>query len=252
MKYQFTTGRALEHSAPQSLGAVRSAVRERNDAPALAMVFDPGEVTDIALHAHAVDIVMGLLYVRGWRGATQAVRVDNAGDWADRWWDAPLGPGAFVVETELQPDTRRCELDDIATIMSLAELAWCVELDACRSERPTPDVMMAVVCDGVSLASVRHALWVDALGGSLGCVAPGMGGRAQGVGDRSHAWVRMHLEGSPVEPWSLPGRSCVFAATAMAEPECRRTFIALRDTADAPSPETTRNLLHLMLATNRD
>ena len=246
MEDRNTTERAPERVAPEALNAVRGAVLERNGAMTLAMAFDPGTVSDIALHVHALDIVMGLLYVRGWRRVKHKVRVVNARDWAERWWDDTLGPGAFVVETALHPDAR-CAVDDIETVIGAAALAWCMERDACRSECPTPDLLMAAVFEGVSLASIHHERWDDAVRGSLGGVDAYMSARAQGVLGRSHTWVRMHLEGSSVEPWSLPGRSCVFA-TAVAEPDCRRTFVALRDTADTPNPETTCNLLRLMLA----
>ena len=82
------------------------------------MAFDPGPVGDLALNAHASAIMMGLLYARGWRRAQPEVHIGNAADWPDRWWRDTLGPGAFVVETALSPDAR-CEVDDLAIIMSL-------------------------------------------------------------------------------------------------------------------------------------
>ena len=153
---------------------------------ALAMSFDPGAVRDLALNARAVDVVMGLLSLPGWRGAGQAVRVGAAGGWADRWWRGTPAPGAFVVETALWP---------------------------------------AAGCEAADVERMRR--------------------RPDGTGSRSHACVAMHLEGTPVEPWSLAARSCVFG-TGLAGPESRRTYVALRDTA--PDPETTRARLHRMLA----
>ena len=61
----------------------------------------------------------------------------------------------------------------------------------------------------------------------------------------------MHLEGSSVQPWSLPDRSCVFGTT-ITDLHWKRTYIALRDTAEDPNPETTRSLLRLMLASGAD
>ena len=246
MGYRIRTGRALKTVAPQGLGAVRSAIRKRND----AMAFDPGPVGDLALNAHASAIMMGLLYARGWRRAQPEVHIGNAADWPDRWWRDTLGPGAFVVETALSPDAR-CEVDDLAIIMSLTAVAWCMELDVCERERPTPDLMTATVPEGVSLASIHHEPWVDAVRESLDVVMARMGERAQGVASRSHAYVQMHLEGSSVEPWSLPDRPCVFA-TAMSDPHCKRVFVALSNTAEDPNPETTRGLLRLMLASGAD
>ena len=72
-----------------------------------------------------------------------------------------------------------------------------------------------------------------------------------GSGSQSHAYVEMHLEGSSVEPWSLPERSCVFG-TLVTDPEWKRVYVVLRDTADKPNPETARTLLRMMLASGAD
>ena len=54
--------------------------------------------------------------------------------------------------------------------------------------------------------------------------------QTEGHGSRSHTYVEMHLEGSSVQRWSLPDRSCVFGTT-ITDPHWKRTYIALRDTA---------------------
>ena len=250
MGYRIHTGRTLKTVTPQGLGAVRSAIRKRTDGVALAMAFDPGSVHDLALNAHASAMMTGLLYARGWRRAGQEVRIGNAAEWPDRWWRDTPGPGAFVVETALSPDAR-CEVDDLATIMSLTAVAWCMELEVRERERPTPDLMTATVPEGVSLASVHHEPWGDAVRESLDAVMARMGERPQARGSRSHAYAQMHLEGSSVEPWSLPDRPCVFA-TAMSDPHCKRVFVALSNTAGGPNPETMSGLLRLMLASGAD
>ena len=247
MGYRVKTQRALKWVAPQEgLAAVRSATRERNDGVALAMSFDPGTVSDLALNAHASAIMMGLLYARGWRRAQPQVHIGNAAHWPDRWWRDTLGPGAFVVETALSPDAR-CEVEDLTTVTSLTALAWSMELDVCERERPLPDLMMATAPEGVSLASIHPEPWVDAVRQSLDVVMARMGEQPEGVASRSHAYVQMHLEGSSVEPWSLPDRPCVFA-TAMSDPHDKCVFVALSDTAENPNPDTTGGLLRLMLA----
>ena len=252
MGYRVKTGRALKRIAPQGLSAVQSAIRARDDGVALAMSFDPGTVSDIALNSHAIDILMGLLYVRGWAQAQQDMLIAMAQDWTDRWWERTLGPGAFVVETALRPADARCEVDDITRIASLAALAWCMELDVCERERPTPDLMLAAaVPEGLSLASVHNEPWTDALRESLGAVMQRMSEQTEGHGSRSHTYVEMHLKGSSVQPWSLPDRSCVFGTT-ITDPHWKRTYIALRDTAEDPNSETTRSLLRLMLASGAD
>ena len=106
MGYRVKTGRALKRIAPQGLSAVQSAVRARDDGVALAMSFDPGTVSDIALNSHAIDIVMGLLHVRGWAQAQQDMLIAMAQDWTDRWWERTLGPGAFRRRDRAAPRRR--------------------------------------------------------------------------------------------------------------------------------------------------
>ena len=48
-------------------GATRSAVSKREDGMSVAVSFDRGTVGDGVSNAHAVDVVTGLLDVRGWR-----------------------------------------------------------------------------------------------------------------------------------------------------------------------------------------
>lgn len=54
-----------------------------------------------------------------------------------------------------------------------------------------------------------------------------------------------------MRPWSLPERSCVFG-TLVSGTDWQRVYVVLRDTAEAPNPETARALLHLMLASGTD
>ena len=55
MGYRVMPGRALETVGEEALHAVQSAVRRRDGALVLAMLFDPGTATDTALGTHAVD-----------------------------------------------------------------------------------------------------------------------------------------------------------------------------------------------------
>ena len=61
----------------------------------------------------------------------------------------------------------------------------------------------------------------------------------------------MHLDGTRTEPWSLPDRGCVFRSTNT-DLEHERVYVALRDTAPEPAPETPRTLLRLMLASGAE
>ena len=67
----------------------------------------------------------------------------------------------------------------------------------------------------------------------------------------TYAHVLIHLDGSAVRPWSLPGRLCTFG-TGSAEPAADRVFVALEDTSEDPQPDTARALLRLMLASGTD
>ena len=131
MGYRVMPGRALETVGEEALHAVQSTVHRRDGAPVLAMSFDPGTVIDTALGTHAVDLVLGLLTMRGWRRPGQPLRVDVAGDVAERWWTGELGPAAFVIETalSLQPG---CDPDDVGHIVGLVSLAWSMELGCAR------------------------------------------------------------------------------------------------------------------------
>lgn len=65
---------------------MQSTVRRSDGAPVLAMSFDPGTVTDMVLGTHSVDLVLGLLTMRGWWCPGQPIRVDIARDVNGRWW----------------------------------------------------------------------------------------------------------------------------------------------------------------------
>ena len=112
---------------PEGVSAVQSAIREREDGFALAMSFDPGTVSDSVLNRHAIDVVMGLLYVRGWRPEKEEMLIGMAEDWADRWWQGTLGPDAFIVESPLWPNPQ-CEVGDLTRIkpcLSISSLGIC-------------------------------------------------------------------------------------------------------------------------------
>ena len=250
MGYRVKTGRPLTKVEPDRLSAVQGAIRKRKDGLAIAMSFDPGTAGDGMLHTHALDMLMGLLHVRGWTLEQQQVLLGNAGDWSDRWWQGTLGPDAFIVETPLWPDPR-CEVDDVGRIMNLAAAAWCMELETCQRERPTPDLMTVMTPEGLCLASIHEEPWKEGFRERHDLVRKRMKTQPDGTGSRSHAYVEMHLEGTSVRPWSLPERSCVFG-TLVTDPDWTRVYVVLRDTAREPDPETARALLRLMLACGTD
>ena len=88
-----------EHS--MSFEAVQWSVRSHGQKQQLAMCFDPGESTSLIHTDHAMDLMWGLLHLRGWKDDTPAVKLGLADGWDDRWWTRAVGPNAFVVEAGL-------------------------------------------------------------------------------------------------------------------------------------------------------
>ena len=224
MRYQVQSGRPVEHNDAAELDAVQWALRRRDDGLALAVTFDPGDAFSISLTAHAVDILLGLTYLRGWRDYAQEMRIALATDWTDRWWDRPLGPGAFVVESDLAR-AHVADVDDITRIIKLTTVAWCMERDLDLRGRPTPDLMTAFAPGGLVLANIHPEPLHDA--------------------------TRAHYQNLVERMPSLPERGCAFA-TASDNPGVERVFVALEDTSAAPRPEIARALLRLMLASRTD
>ena len=130
--------------------------------------------------------------------------------------------------------------------MDLAALAWCTELKVCKGRRAT-DLMTASTAEGLSLASIHDEPWKDAFRESFDSVMERMRTQPPASGSRSHAYVELHLEGSSVEPWSLPGRSCVFG-TLVNDPDwrelCRKVPNHPRAKQGA-DPERFYKLIHL-------
>ena len=202
------------------------------------------------LATRAIDLLMGLLHVRGWIDGSQEVRVAYARDWTGQWWKGPLGREAFVIESALRP-TSGAQIEDLEPIMSLAIVAWRMEHEFYRREQPIPDLMLGCGPGGVSLASIHPEPWRNALREVLPNSATDMEGLGNGIDNRSHAYVEMHLAGSSIEPWSLPGSACAFG-TANTNREHERVYVALRGAADEPDVERTRTLLRLMLASGTE
>ena len=240
------SGRPVEYKEPEALDAVQWAIRKRDDAFALAMAFDPGDAGREALMVHGVDVMLGLMWLRGWRREGQAFRLERAAERTDQWWDRPLGPRAFTVESELA-SAGATDPDDITRIVSLATVAWSMERAMCLAGRPLPELMAACAPGGLVLASIHPEALRDAIRPQGASVLERMETLPEPARSATHAHVLIHVEGSAVCPWGLPDRTCAFGSASL-DPALDRVFVALRDTAEDPQPETARTLLRLMLA----
>ena len=251
MTYRITNDRPLAGLTPDERDNVRHAYRLDNDQVSFAMGFDPVDTAEPALAAHAIEMMTGLLYLRGWCNQTPEVLLALANDWPDRLWLDSRGPRAFVVQLPIEPqETPRTEELDI--IVELITLAWCMEHRLLRTGQPVPGLMSAAGPQGVTLASVHIDLWSEAV---FRVIAPNPMAEVRRPSEPSRSssseLLEMHLEGTGVRPWRLPGRQSVFMGSAC-EPPHARAYLVVQDTNPDPRPERTRALLHLMLACGRD
>ena len=251
MTYRITNVRPLAELTPDERDNVQHAYRVDTDQVSFAMVFDPVDTTESALVAHAMEMITGLLYLRGWCNQTPEVLLAEASSWPDRWWRNSRGPRAFVVQLPIEPqDTPRT--DELDTIVELITLTWCMEHRLLRTGQPLPDLMSAAGPQGVTLASVHIDLWNEAVSDVIAPSLEGEVGRpSDAARSPSSEYVDMHLEGTGIRTWGLPGRHSVFMSSAC-EPADARSYLALQDTDTDPRPERARDLLHLMLASGRD
>ena len=209
-----------------------------------AMGFDPGDADSPALIAHPIEMVTGLLYVRGWCGRKPEIQLTLA-DRPDRPWFDTRGPRAFIVEVSIEP---RKSTDELATIVELITLAWCMERRLLRTGRRVPDLMTAVGPKGVTLATVHIRLWSQAVSDVIGPDPNDEVVRQRNFfRSLSSEFVDLHLEGTGIRTWSLPDRQAIFLSSAC-EPDHARAYVVLEDTDPEPCPDRVRNLLHLMLA----
>ena len=249
MTYRITCDRPLAGLTPDERDNVRHAYRLKDDQVSLAMGFDPRDAVSPALAAHAIEMMTGLLYLRGWCNQTPEVHLALANDWPDQSWLASTGPRAFVVQIPVEPrDNPRT--DELDTIVELVTLAWSAEHRLLRTGQPIPDLVSAAGPRGVTLASVRIDVWGQAVSHAFAASKGQATTPPDGTRSPSSEYVDAHLGGTGVRPWGLPGRQSVFMSSAC-EPEDARAYLALEDTDTDPRPERVRKLLHLILASGR-
>ena len=250
MTYRITNDRPFPGLTPEERDNVRHAYRLDNDQVSLALGFDPGDTASPALAAHAVEMITGLLYVRGWCNRTPEVVLALASDWPDRAWLGARGPRAFVVQLPIESQDEP-RTDDLDTIIELTTLVWSMEYRLLRTGQPIPDLMSAFAPACVTFASVSIDLWSQAVSGVLAPNTGQAGRHPDATRSPSSEYVDVHLDGTGVRTWSLPDRQAVFLSSAC-EAAHARAYLALEDTDHNPCPERARELLHLMLASGRD
>ena len=248
MTHRITYERALPELAPDERRNVGHAYILDKGEVLLAMAFDPGDITEPALAAHGIEMVTGLLHLRGWCGRAPDIRLIPASR-PDRPWFDTRGPRAFVVEVPLEPP-QPLRTDELTTIVEVVTLAWSMEHRLIRTERRVPNLMSAFAPQGVTLASVHVDLWSQALSDTFTPIKGRAGSPPDAARSPSSEYVDMHLDGTGIRSWSLPGRQSVFVSTAC-EPAHSRAFLALEDTDPDPRPERARELLRFMLARAR-
>ena len=104
MANRITYERALPELGPDERRNVGHAYILDKGEVLLAMAFDPGDTAEPALAAHAIEMVTGLLYLRGWSTQEPEIRIIPASR-PDRPWFDSRSPRAFVVEVLLEPRT---------------------------------------------------------------------------------------------------------------------------------------------------
>ena len=248
MTHRIPYERALPELGPDERHNVGHAYILDKGEALLAMAFDPGDTAESALAAHAIEMVTGLLYLRGWCGRAPDIRIIPASR-PDRPWFDSRGPRAFVVEVPLEPP-HPPHPDELATIVELVTLAWSMERRLLRTGQRVPSLMSAFAPQGVTLVSVHVDLWGQALSDAPVPSAGRAGSPRYAARSPSSEYVARHLEGTRIRSWNVPGRQVVFMSTAC-EPDHARVFLALEDTDPDPRPERARELLHFMLTRAR-
>lgn len=244
MTHRIPFERALPELGPDERHNVGHAYILDKGEVLLAMAFDPGDTAEPALAAHGIEMVTGLLHLRGWCGPAPEIRLIPASR-PDRPWFDTRGPRAFIVEVPLEPP-QPPRPDELATIVEVVTLAWCMEHRLIRNERRVPNLMSAFAPQGVTLASVHVDLWSQALSDTFTPSKGRAGSPPDAARSPSSEYVDMHLDGTGIRSWSLPDRQAVFVSSAC-EPDHARAFLALEDTDPRPRPERARELLHFML-----
>ena len=207
MTYRVKSGRPVEHKDTGSFGAVQSGLRKRGDGYALAMTFDPGEVTDEPLIEHAADLMLGLLHLRGWRHDEQEMLLGRASDWTDQWWERPLTANALVIESDLIP-IAATDSDDIKAVANLTTITWSMEHEIYLRGRAMPDLMMAFAPDGIALANIHPDPLRDAMHAQRSSIAERLSNLPEPERSATHAHVLIHLDGTAVRPLMVGPPGC--------------------------------------------
>ena len=251
MSYRVKIGRPVEHRQPAELDAVHFNVRETGSGYALGARFDAPRNADVTLMTHALDLLLGTLFVRGWRQDQQAFHISGALDWPEPWWDSPTPVDAFVAESDLRPDPG-ADANDLNDVCALVHVAWAMKRDLCRRAAPIPDLQSAFTANGLALASIHPEPLGAAMREGRANIEARMRTLDTPLQSATFAHVLLHLEGTSLEPWALADRPCTWQSRARDADGFARVFVVVKDTSPDPRPETARTALRMMLASGTD
>ena len=243
-------GRPDAPGQPGELDAVHFNVRDVRDTGsgfALGARFDAPGNASVTLMTHALDLLLGTLFARGWRQDEQAFHITSALEWPAPWWDTPTPIDAFVAESALRPDPG-AEADDLSDICGLVRVAWAMQRDLARRGAPAPELQSVFTANGLALASLHPGPLGAAMREGRAHIEARMRTLDPLVRSAAFAHVLLHLEGTPLEPWALADRPCIWESRARDAGGFARWFVVLNDTSPDPRPETARTALRMMLA----
>lgn len=182
---------------------------------------------------HALDLLLGTLFLRGWRRDQQELRLASAVDWPEPWWDGPAPDQALVAETDLEPDPGANDLNEVC---ALVQSTWALKHELRRREAPVPDLQMGCTASGLALASIHLEPLRAAMREGRANIEARMRTLDASVRSPTDAHVLLHLEGTPLVPWALAGRPCCWGSRRATPRGSRASSSRSATRAETPAP----------------
>lgn len=202
----------------------------------LVLAFDLGELVDLPLACHGVDLFFGLLLLREWAGPKPVFDTLFCTEFDDAWWEATFGPAAFAARARLsaEPDLSYA---DLGRCVALVDASWSFAYAVLASGRDLPDALVSFVAPAYSIVTVDARVWFTLLesyrDGVLRPVPPFDDPIFCGF---SHAHVCAVLGDGAVQPWARGDRPCVFRCS-LPLAHARRVYVVVEDTVADGSPD---------------